>query len=80
MRRISWPGPVIGPVFAGPGDVRDWRGGVLPVSVLAALATGVSVVDLHKGAVLPEGRFIVLAVPCLALLFYLLVVRRRRDH
>jgi hypothetical protein len=48
--------------------------------LVAALAAGTSVVNVHKGAVLPEGRFVVVAVPFAALLFYLLVVRRRRDR
>jgi hypothetical protein len=46
---------------------------------LVALTTTTTVVNVHRGAVLPEGRFVVLAVPFMALLFYLLVVRRRRD-
>lgn len=37
------------------------------------------VVDVHRGAVLPEGRLIVIAVPVAAVLFYLLVVRRNRG-
>lgn len=41
--------------------------------------TTTTLVNVHKGAVLPEGRFVVLAVPLGALAFYLLVVRRRRD-
>jgi hypothetical protein len=49
-------------------------------SWLAALTTPTIVLNVHRGAVLPEGRFVVLAVPSLALLFYLLVVRRRRDR
>jgi len=49
-------------------------------SWLEALATTSTVLNVHRGAVLPEGRFVVLAVPALALLFYLLVVRRRRDR
>jgi len=44
-----------------------------------ALTTTTSIVNVHRGAVLPEGRFVVLAVPVAALAFYLLVVRRRRD-
>lgn len=36
--------------------------------------------DVHRGAVLPEGRIIVIAVPVAALLFYLLVVRRKRGN
>jgi hypothetical protein len=35
--------------------------------------------DVHRGVVLPEGRIIVIAVPLAALLFYLLVVRRKRG-
>ncbi|MGC2485235.1 MAG: hypothetical protein WA359_03210 [Acidimicrobiales bacterium] len=35
--------------------------------------------DVHRGVVLPEGRIIVIAVPVAALLFYLLVVRRKRG-
>lgn len=35
---------------------------------------------VHRGQVLPAARFIVLAVPCLAALFYFAVVRRRRDR
>jgi hypothetical protein len=37
-------------------------------------------VDVHRGAVLPEGRIIVIAVPIAAGLFYLLVVRRNRGR
>ncbi|HEV3188168.1 MAG TPA: hypothetical protein VGZ04_08985 [Acidimicrobiales bacterium] len=48
-------------------------------NLLTALTTTTTVVNVHRGAVLPEGRFVVLAVPALALLFYLLVVRRRRG-
>ncbi|HVA53551.1 MAG TPA: hypothetical protein VNF05_08550 [Acidimicrobiales bacterium] len=47
---------------------------------LATLTTTSTLVNVHKGAVLPEGRFVVVAVPSMALLFYLLVVRRRRDR
>jgi hypothetical protein len=38
------------------------------------------VVDVHRGAVLPEGRIIVVAVPVALLLFYLLVIRRNRGR
>jgi hypothetical protein len=48
--------------------------------VLGALTAAASPVDVHKGAVLPEGRFVVIAVPLLALAFYLFVVRRKRDR
>jgi hypothetical protein len=47
----------------------------------AALHAGTqTVIDVHRGAVLPEGRIIVIAVPLAALLFYLLVVRRNRGR
>jgi len=47
-----------------------------------ALWTGelVASTDVHRGVVLPEGRIIVIAVPVAALLFYLLVVRRKRGN
>jgi hypothetical protein len=63
-------------------DVSDWRSGVSPVSAwMASLrVSSQTVVDVHRGAVLPEGRIIVLAVPVAALLFYLLVVRRNRGR
>lgn len=38
------------------------------------------VADVHRGAVLPEGRIVVIVVPLAALAFYVLVVRRNRDH
>jgi hypothetical protein len=48
---------------------------------IAALRTSTQmVVDVHRGAVLPEGRIIVIAVPVAAVLFYLLVVRRKRGR
>ena len=47
---------------------------------LAVIATNTLVVNVHRGAVLPAARFVVVAVPCLALLFYLLVVRRHRGQ
>ncbi|HEY1825673.1 MAG TPA: hypothetical protein VGG21_06905 [Acidimicrobiales bacterium] len=40
----------------------------------------VAATDVHRGAVLPEGRIIVVAIPLAALLFYLLVVRRKRGQ
>ena len=61
-------------------DVSDWRRGERPMSGLfAILATSTQVVNVHRGAVLPAARFVVIAVPCMALIFYLLVVRRHRD-
>lgn len=47
-------------------------------TLLVVLAT--TVVDPHKGVVLPEGRIVVIAVPLLALCFYLFVVRRKRER
>lgn len=48
---------------------------------LAALsASGPTIVNVHRGVVLPEARIIVIAVPAAALLFYLLVVRRNRGR
>jgi hypothetical protein len=68
-------------VLTGLSDGRDWKGGVLLVSgLVAALAAGTSVINVRKGSVLPEGGFVVVAVPFAALHFYLLVVRRRRDR
>jgi hypothetical protein len=48
--------------------------------VFAALHTSARVVDAHKGAVLPEGRIAVVAVPLAALAYYYFVVYRRRDR
>ncbi len=48
--------------------------------LVALGASSQTVVDVHRGAVLPEARVIVLAVPVAALLFYLFVVRRHRGH
>lgn len=46
----------------------------------AALHTRATVVDVHKGAVLPEGRIVVIAVPLAALVYYYFVVYRHRDR
>ena len=48
--------------------------------VVAALHTSANVIDPHKGAVLPEGRIAVIAVPLAALAYYYFVVYRRRDR
>ncbi len=48
--------------------------------LFASLVVGVDVTNVHRGAVLPEGRIVVILVPLAALAFYLLVVRRRRDR
>jgi hypothetical protein len=48
--------------------------------VFAALHASAHVADAHKGAVLPEGRVVVLAVPLAALAYYYFVVYRRRDR
>jgi hypothetical protein len=48
--------------------------------VVVALRTSARAVDVHKGAVLPEGRIVLIAVPLAALVYYYIVVYRRRDH
>ncbi len=48
--------------------------------VLTALKASSHVVDPHKGAVLPEGRVVVIVVPLAALTYYYFVVYRRRDR
>jgi hypothetical protein len=52
----------------------------ISMSVTQALTFATQLVDVHRGAVLPEGRIIVIAVPLAALMFYFLVVRRNRDR
>jgi hypothetical protein len=47
--------------------------------IAALQSSSEMVVDVHRGAVLPEGRIIVIVVPVAAVLFYLLVVRRNRG-
>ncbi len=47
--------------------------------VWATLTTSVTIFDPHRGAALPIARVVVVAIPCGALLFYLLVVRRRKP-
>ncbi|HVB51036.1 MAG TPA: hypothetical protein VND89_04765 [Acidimicrobiales bacterium] len=49
-------------------------------SQFAVLVTSTPVLNVHGGQVLPAARFVVIAVPCAALLFYLLVVRRHRGQ
>lgn len=51
----------------------------VPGGLFGALNSAASS-DVHRGVVLPEGRIIVVAVPLLALVFYLVVVRRNRDR
>lgn len=36
-------------------------------------------VNVHRGAVLPAARFVIILVPTLALCFYVFVVRTRRK-
>ncbi|MBW4030697.1 MAG: hypothetical protein HIU57_08545 [Acidobacteria bacterium] len=36
-------------------------------------------IDVHRGVALPAARFVVLAVPIAALVFYVFVVRTRRK-
>ena len=48
-------------------------------SVLATLTT-TTVADVHKGAVLPEARVVVIVIPLTVLAgFWFLAVRRRRS-
>lgn len=49
-------------------------------NLLGSLVIGAQVVNVHRGAVLPEGRIVVIAVPLAALAFYFFVVRRNRDR
>ncbi|HWD95048.1 MAG TPA: hypothetical protein VG246_01350 [Acidimicrobiales bacterium] len=49
-------------------------------AVLTSLVLGAQVTNVHRGAVLPEGRIVVILVPLAALAFYVLVVRRNRDR
>ncbi len=49
-------------------------------ALLASLTFGSNVTNVHRGAVLPEGRIVVIVVPLAALAFYVLVVRRNRDR
>jgi len=48
--------------------------------LLGFVALRVHVASVDHGATLPEGRIVVIAVPVAALAFYVLVVRRNRDH
>jgi hypothetical protein len=48
--------------------------------VVATMHLSANVTDLHRGAVLPEGRIVVLVVPLAALGYYYFVVHRRRDR
>jgi hypothetical protein len=48
--------------------------------VLQSLTLAAQVTSVHRGAVLPEGRIVVVVVPLAALAFYFLVVRRNRDR
>lgn len=45
--------------------------------VVAATKTAA---NAHRGAVLPEARIVVIAVPLAALIYYYFVVRRNRDR
>jgi hypothetical protein len=44
--------------------------------MMAARAS--TVINAHRGTVLPEGRIVVIVVPLAALIYYYFVVRRRR--
>ena len=49
------------------------------ITVWAALTTSTTVFNPHRGAALPAARAVVLVIPCAVLLFYVLVVRRRKG-
>lgn len=53
--------------------------GIVSSLLLASLTPLGHTPGVHNGQVLPIARAIVIAVPLLALSFYLFVVRRRRD-
>jgi len=40
----------------------------------------VAVVNVHRGATLPEARVVLIVVPLAALIYYYFVVRRHRDR
>jgi hypothetical protein len=46
----------------------------------AFLAMNTLVASAQNPVAFPAARFVVVAVPCAAILFYLLVVRRHRDQ
>ncbi|MFY9783501.1 MAG: hypothetical protein WAK12_08230 [Acidimicrobiales bacterium] len=48
--------------------------------LLNAASATIAAADVHRGAVLPEGRIIVIVVPLAALIYYYFVVRRHRDR
>jgi len=48
------------------------------IAIWAAL-TSTTVFNPHRGVALPAARAVILVIPVGALLFYLLVVRRRRP-
>jgi len=45
--------------------------------IIEALATTTTVVNLHRGSVLPEARVIVIAVPVTVFCLYWFVLRKR---
>jgi hypothetical protein len=47
---------------------------------LYAAATSSVAKSVHGGAVLPEGRIVVILVPIAAIIYYYFVVRRNRDR
>ncbi|MGC2174671.1 MAG: hypothetical protein WA614_04325 [Acidimicrobiales bacterium] len=49
-------------------------------AALESLTLAVQATSVHRGAVLPEGRIVVIVVPLAALAFYFFVVRRHRDR
>ena len=49
-------------------------------AALESLTLAEQVTSVHRGAVLPEGRIVVIVVPLAALAFYFFVVRRHRGR
>ena len=44
----------------------------------AALSTSTTVFNPHRGVALPAARLVIVVIPTVAILFYVLVVRRKR--
>lgn len=47
--------------------------------LFASQWAGTTVANLHRGAVLPAARVVVVAIPLIAVILYWLVARRRRH-
>jgi len=48
--------------------------------VVTALRSSANAADVHRGAVLPEGRIVVIVIPLAAFAYYYFVVHRHRDR